>query len=203
MKLPVIALLTFSSAALAQTKTTRPARPVRPATVSGRVFAITKSGDLKPARIASVYLLLWLPQKGEKVEGDTAYFEWVLEFTNAGQVERGRQQADHTKWGSEEDMDRYRCIRTLRYTREALQRTLAWAEAHHKMSQVLIAEADEEGNFEFIVPRPGEYYILASGQAGFNDAFWGGLTNNEIDIEAGLAYTVKLSSPETACLVTE
>ena len=197
MTLTVFVLLILSSVGRAQTKTARPVRAPRPATVSGRVFAITKSGDLKPARMASVYLLLSLPDQ------DPVYLEWLREFVKAEEAEMARQRADQTKWGSEEEMDRYRCIRTLRYTREALQGTLASAEDHHKMSQVLVTEADEEGNFEFIVPHPGAYYVLASGQAGFNDAFWGGLANSHIGVEAGSAQIVKLSNPEVACLVTE
>src|ERR1035441_9303294 len=37
-------------------KTTPNANTARPGTMSGRVFAITASGDLKPARLAKVYV---------------------------------------------------------------------------------------------------------------------------------------------------
>ena len=134
--------------------------------------------------------------------------EWLREELKAAQADSEGIDADNAEWArggwtvSEDYMHQHQCVRTLRFTREALRRTLAWAEAHHKMSQVLATEADEEGNFELAVRRPGLYHIFASGRAGFNDAFWGGMTSS-ITVEAGLAYTVKLSRPETACLVTE
>jgi hypothetical protein len=45
--------------------------------------------------------------------------------------------------------------------------------------------------------------VHAYGHAGFNDAFWGGSVDSSLIVEAGSAYTVKLSRPETACLVVE
>lgn len=212
MKRTVIAFLMLAPAALAQTKTTgtRPATRPRAATVSGRVFAITKSGDLKPARMASVYLLLFdAPRKGE--DDDSLLLEWRREELWAAQAENEGVTADNAEWArggwavSADYMQQHWCLRTLKLTREALRRTLAWAEAHHKMSEVLMTRADEEGNFELAVPRPGVYDIFASGQAGFNDAFWHGVGGaaNSVTVEAGSAYALKLASPETACLVTE
>ena len=76
------------SAAVAQTKVTKPTPTFRPAKISGRVFLITKSGDLKPARMAFVYLFFenTMPKfKGESDEsrhrrdGDTVGSKWVHE----------------------------------------------------------------------------------------------------------------------------
>lgn len=86
---------------------------------------------------------------------------------------------------------------------DALGNTFAWAEANHKTNQILRTKTDEEGNFDFAVPRPGVWTVYAYGHAGSYNAFWGGIVGNALIIEAGSAYTVKLSSPETACLVIE
>src|SRR5580698_8554008 len=48
----------------------------KPGIVSGRVFAITKSGDLKPARLAKVYLFYESGSKG--TDPDTAGLTWTL-----------------------------------------------------------------------------------------------------------------------------
>jgi hypothetical protein len=49
----------------------------KPGVVSGRVFAITKSGDLKPARMAHVYLLYWhRTTKSDPKEEDSARWIW-------------------------------------------------------------------------------------------------------------------------------
>jgi hypothetical protein len=202
----------LSSAAFAQTKTIGPTARPRPATLSGRVFAITRSGDLKPARMASIYLFLDAPPKRADDE-DFMYFEMLREALKAAQAETEATDVDNAEWArggwtvSEDYMQQHWCVRKLRLSRQTLHRTIAWAEAHHKMSEVLVTEADEEGNFQLTVPRPGAYYVFASGQAGFNDALWGGWPSsgspNRITVDAGSSYNIKLSSPETACLITE
>jgi len=160
--------------------------------------------------MASVYFLLFdVPKKGE--DDDSLLLEWRREELRAAQADGEGIATDNAEWArggwtvSEDYMRQHWCLRTLKLTREALHRTLAWADAHHKMGEVLMTQADEEGNFEIAIPRPGVYDVFASGQAGFNDAFWHGVgaATDSLAVEAGSAYTVKLASPETACLVTE
>lgn len=188
----MIALLMFSSAVIAQTRTTRPTPRARPATISGRVFLITRNGDLKPARMASVYLF--------SSESDWPH-QWYL-AVNADSDWLNAELPMHREGEEPEARERRFCYHTLMLTRKALQQTIRLAEDNNKPSQALLTEADEDGNFTLTVPRPGDWKLFAYGHAGFNDAFWGDLQDS-ITVRPGSAYTVKLSSPETACLVTE
>jgi hypothetical protein len=218
-----LVLLMLSSAVFAQTKTTKPTpktMPTRPATLSGRVFLITKSGDLKPARMALVYLFFMntMPKRGETEseaasrhlqDGHTAGGEWAKQSADAWEANATFAHDQLTKWKedgyhpSSESIDKVECTHTLVTTLQALNKAVEWAEANQKASQALRTTTDEEGNFAFTISRPGVWEVYAYGHAGFNDAFWGGTLKSSLIVEAGAAYTLKLSSPETACLVME
>jgi hypothetical protein len=94
--------------------------------------------------------------------------------------------------------DKLACLKSLQTYHDALSQTRDWVSANHKGWQMLTVEADENGVFKIAVPRPGRYLILVAGRAGFNDAFW---KANGVDVGAGATVTVKLSSPEKACVV--
>jgi hypothetical protein len=207
----VISVLILSTA-FAQTKSAKPKpvhpRPSPPAQISGRVFLVTNGGDLKPARMAAVYMLMELglpyvssdgrtvpmPEAGILLAG-LKFLSQYLDLTAA--------EDDHIeirRYSTDEGKAQYRCNRNIQIHNQALRMTLDWAIVQRKTDQVLFVRADEEGNFEFTVPRPGEYYVLASGRAGLNDAFW---KSETFWIEPGKSYTVKLPDPETACLTME
>jgi hypothetical protein len=67
----------------------------KPGIVSGRVFAVTKSSDLKPARMAKIYLIYVSPiyrsakaaNVASKEEQDTAGLAWTSSLTKAKEEE--------------------------------------------------------------------------------------------------------------------
>jgi hypothetical protein len=222
-----IGFLSLASTILAQTTTSSPTPRSQSATVSGRVFLITKSGDLKPARMALVYVF-FMGTAGETAaeekargDGDTVGLEWLkyasaasredTEFVNA---ERDKAMANIRSYSSEA-WDRRICTHDLVTRRAAIRKTLDWAKSNNKMSQVLQTQTDEEGTFELVIPSanpiipmssasaqsPGEWRFLADGQAGANTAFWE--NDNTLAVEPGASYKVKMPSPFMACLNTE
>ena len=158
-------------------------QPARAGVVSGSVFLITKGGDLKPARMADVYLLYLYPS----VKQANAHPE---EWNSAVGLIFGE---NYIKAPLEID-----CLKKMQVYYDALSQTLKWASANHKDWQILTTEADENGAFKIAVPRPGKYIILASGHAGFNDAFW--WDDDGVVVNPGATTTVKLSSPAKSCL---
>lgn len=168
--------------------------------VSGSVFAITKGGDLKPARMATVTLLyLYRSVKvanANPADADSAGRAWLDNHNNI--MEEYLKVA-----GSAEGMawsDKLACLKHLQTYHDALSQTRDWASAKHKDWQILTTEADENGMFKITVPHPGIYTILASGRAGFNDAFW--YDNlKDIVVSPGATTAVKLSSIAEACLM--
>ena len=84
-----IAMSAIGLACMAQTTTPRkatnftskpaPAAKPKPGVVSGRIFEITKGGDIKPGRLAEVYLVSW-----DGVESSAAQ-RWHNEYLKARQ----------------------------------------------------------------------------------------------------------------------
>jgi len=170
--------------------------------VSGSVFAVTQGGDLKPARMANVYLFYvfrsvkWANAHPE--DEDSAGSAW-LDNSTKGLEEMTKEEAamDERAWNKN-----WHCHRELLAYSNALLDTRKWASANGKEWQILTTTVDENGVFKVRVPRPGRYIIVASGHAGFNDAFWDAPGSaDEIDVASGTTMTVKLSSPQVACLV--
>ena len=216
------ALLTIVAASCsmcAQQRTTRntpKAVARKPGVVSGRVFLITESGDLKPARLADVYLLWAHPNwagrpgfrtwddlsKKEQEEADNAAaVVWSHENLKAAQeqlrLSEARLEAARQGTATSESVE---CLEDLRTYYTALGDILKWSDDPKNANQLLVANADEEGHFSIVVPRPGLYALLARGRAGFNEAFWD-LSLDYITVESGKETTVKVASPEKACLV--
>jgi hypothetical protein len=81
----------------------------------------------------------------------------------------------------------------------ALSETIEWVAANRKEWQLIIGQADEKGNFRISVPHPGDYSLLIQGHAGLNDAVW---ETHPITVSPGVETTVKMSSPELACVQT-
>jgi len=170
--------------------------PAKAGVVSGSVFLITKGGDLKPARMADVYLLyVYRSAKaasaGQDYMGSAAH-AWVENHIKASEEYRTELAQDGVNWS-----DSLQCRKHLLTYTVALSATLAWADESQKIWQILTTEADENGVFKIAVSHPGKYTVLASGHAGLNDAFW---RVDDVVVNPGATTTVKLSSPAEACL---
>jgi hypothetical protein len=175
-----------------QSNITRAASPSQKAsnpslgTVSGRIFLITKGGDLKPARMARVYLFFEHGPGSAAVAaagaGDSPglfYLKKYLEATEAA-----------NKSG-----DSKLCRSDLLNADKAIQATVQWADEHKLMAYVAALDADEEGNFSIGKIRSGVYNLIARGKAGINDAYW----LQEITVKPGEKTEVKVSSVEASC----
>ena len=179
-----------------------PKNAARSGIVSGRVFLITQSGDLKPARMAEVYALYLRPKLGNDAAGN-AIEEHSASFTLADNQtkEVKAELAEYEALPMNESgsmSDAASCRRDLLAYQNALVDTLKWASDENKDWQIVQTEADENGAFKIAVPRPGVYTLVVHGHAGFNDAFW---ESGLLTVTPGSVIAVKLSQPEKACLV--
>lgn len=173
---------------------TKTAAPMR-GTLSGRVFAITQGGDLKPARMADVYILFLegVTRDGRSVDvGETADLVFMGAHNDL-QEQYIKEFEANPQWS-----EKMACIKDLATFRPAMIRTMEWAEAKNKPSQIVKAQSDEDGNFSASLP-PGKYHVLVRGRAGFNEGLWdSGLEH--VEIHPGSHTEIKLSSPHTSCL---
>jgi hypothetical protein len=173
--------------------------------VSGSIFAITESGDLKPARMSHVYLLYTsrsVKTANANPEDATAGAAWLdnhnkaMEDYTKALVEEG--MPDSLSSSQREGLRRMMCRKHLLTYTVALTATVTWSSSNEdKLWQILFTDADENGVFKITVPHPGAYTILAEGHAGFNDAFW---ELDNVIVNPGITKTVKLSSPKESCL---
>jgi hypothetical protein len=203
-KIAMIAIL-LSTALFAQQKSVRsksaPAT-VASGTLSGRVFLITASGDLKPARLATIILLYSgrTPDQAE-AEPNTAGMKFAEELVQAQTIQLKAEIAERNRTRPAEDEERFErrmCRTALQVYSQAALTTLNWLGTEgNKSHQVVNAEADEEGNFKIVAPQ-GSYILLAHGRAGFNDAAWWA----SVGVKSGEVVTVKLPNPAKACLDT-
>jgi hypothetical protein len=198
-----LCLLIASSATLTgaqakpQTKST-----VKPGVVSGRVFLITVAGDLKPARMAKVYLLYMYRSvayaEAHEEDQNSAAMAWMKAYNKAledgvnGLKEKSAAPGYHYNEAVE-------CLGKLTEYSRALTETLDWVSTNKKEWQIVTGQADEEGNFRISVPRPGDYDLFIDGHAGFNDAVW---ETHPLTVKPGTETTVKIGSPEVACVQT-
>jgi hypothetical protein len=147
--------------------------------VTGKVFAITGGGDLKPARMARVYLLQGCEH------GPCASLTYMNKL---GDKLRAQLKAHD-----------FSCRVDLLTRLDALKETLTeWSTKSDNAIQVQFGSTDEEGVFQFqkVLPNSEPYFVLVSGRAGANDAWWQG----EVKVDPGKDATTKLGSPEKACL---
>jgi hypothetical protein len=164
--------------------------------VSGRIFSVTRGGDLKPARMATV-VLLYSYHSDKAADKDREYMDsadhvWLEDRLNAMTRLTNALTVEGAGWS-----DSLVCRKRLLTYHEALSATLTWAAEKHKAWQVVSGDANEDGFFKITVPHPGKYTIVAIGEAGFNDAAW---ENDDVAVNSGMTTTVKLSSPKEACL---
>jgi hypothetical protein len=180
--------------------------PLKLGVLSGRIFAITTGGDIKPARLAKIYLFylrgLKIAEANEE-DQNSAGMAWLTEEAKALK-ELNEALLKETR--EIMTMQRYSpwsesvvCLKELTAYQNAVIGTLTWGqESPTRSSQILYADADEEGAFK-IPAQPGTYTLVASGRAGFNEAFW----EAEVTVEPGTETTVKLPSPKKACFVAQ
>jgi hypothetical protein len=152
--------------------------------ITGKIFLITRSGDLKPARLAMVFLLdEHAGGNGGKDSAAVLYLHTKIE---------NMKTSFHQLADPDENIS---CPTSLLVFDKSLKSTLEWNEKEHK-DQIEITETDEDGAFRFSGVRPGEYLILAKGHAGANQAYW----EQDAIAAPGKEVAIKLASPAKACL---
>jgi hypothetical protein len=184
-----------------------------PATVSGYVFALTKGGDIKPARLAKVYMFYSgpigeaIPKTAEKFI-DPSFAADVFPH----EVAKGMEEAKEWEADKPYLQDTTRCQDKMeRGYGGALLATLRWGGQHK--GQIVKGDVDEEGKFELTLPPTeqsasfkiraphdhvfvaGNYLVVVSGTAGFYDAYW----LNVINVKPGTAVNLKMSDPKMLC----
>jgi hypothetical protein len=157
----------------------------RVSTVTGRVFAITKGGDLKPARSAQVYLFF---QRGPEISSIIA-----TAGTTPG-VHYLQKELDALEENHKSGKD-VSCKSGLIAIDKAILDTFEWAKQHQLTDLIRFVDTDEEGYFTISRVRPGIYELVVRGQAGINDASW----LQEIEVKPGEKLTAKVSSVESSC----
>ena len=187
-----IAAVGIANGQHAPTKTAAPTR----GTLSGRVFAITQGGDLKPARMADVYILFsaGVTRDGKAVDvGETADLVFMGAHNDL-QEQYIKEFEANPQWS-----EKMACIKDLATFRPAMIKTMDWGEAKNKPSQIVKTQSDEDGNFSASLP-PGKYSVYVRGRAGFNEALWDLGDMLYVDIHPGSHTEIKLPSPNTSCV---
>jgi heat shock protein HslJ len=164
--------------------------------ISGRVFGITNGGDLKPARLAHVYVLGQFPKS--RTELVTAELVFVKATTD-GYKELNKTVAN--------DSEAVACHKELLIIGEALGKAAEWVQQNRMYSQMKDTNGDEEGKFHFSGISQGFYTIVVLGRAGMSDAYWEaeidvGLNGKITDLTGGemnQVTEIKLNSPKKAC----
>jgi phosphopantetheinyl transferase (holo-ACP synthase) len=164
-------------------------------TLSGRVFAITNSGDLKPARMADVYILFSfnVTTEGKAIESSDIKADNIFtEARLAAQELYLEQFKANYQWS-----DKEACMKDLETFRPSMIKAMEWAQDNKKQDQIVKTQTDEDGYFSVSLPARKKYHIYARGRAGFNEAYWDG---DRVTVQPSMHVAMKLSSPETSCL---
>jgi hypothetical protein len=190
---PVLTLafiMTFTSGAQ-QPKTVQRQAPAGGA-LSGRIFAVTNGGDIKPAIMADVYLFyeVAIHPNGtvNDIDGDDSVgLLYMKSKNNEMAAEDGKRRPD---WS-----DHLTCVHDLMVYQNAILTTLQNV-PRGKNWQVVSGQTDEDGYFKLSVPRQGSWMLVAHGQAGAFDAAW---EHEGVRIFLGRSTEIKLGSPEKSC----
>ncbi len=193
-KLIVCLCIVVGSAANGQHTPTQNAVSGR-GSLSGRVFAVTEGGDLKPARMADVYILYQsgVTRDGKAVDvGEAADLVFMEAHNHAQELFIG-EMGKNPQWTEKEE-----CMKDLATFRPSMSQALDWAQEHKKQNQIVTTQTDEDGNYSASLP-VGKYSVYVRGRAGFNESLWDtGIYN--VTIQPGAHVVLKLSSPEKSCL---
>jgi hypothetical protein len=191
MKKALLVLLIAAASALAQGKAPKTQAAPKTGKLTGRIFAITSGGDIKPARLATLYL----------------FYQWDASVHSSKQEDYNLAAA-HV-W-SESYLSALKnfapfpvenaCQRRLLTYQEALLAVMTWANDDIKrIRQVVRGQADEEGLINMPDVPSGTYILVAFGRAGFNDAVWV-LDSDEVVVKPGMETAIKAASPAHSCL---
>lgn len=177
-----------------------PPSSAKTGSVDGRVFGITQSGDLKPARMPKLWLLFQGLGEHHCVNDvceSTADRQYQLTSLDAVQkrLDAKRRDLDNQLVGDEN----LECRASLLDTDRTLLDVTQWALDNKKAKQVLTTDGDEEGRFTITKVPIGHYRIVARGQAGASDAYW----ELWITVKPGTASSVKLMKPGKSCINVE
>jgi hypothetical protein len=143
--------------------------------ISGFIFLITRGGDLKPARLAQVYLF--------RSDLADAYDTTVV------------KQRSLEEEGLPENAE-LSCQSRINVYSKAIESALKAAREQDASDAFYLLEADEERRFQLKNIETADYEILVRGRAGGNDGYW----SKSIHIEAGKVTQIKLGEPIVACL---
>jgi len=160
----------------------QPQKPTM-ASAKGRIFLITMGGDLKPARMATVYVLPpdAVPNAdllGKKEAAVKNRLDYVESYRSAPDI--------HTTYRNGE------VIREYETALNALEATIQSS----AVSKGFVLSADEDGAFTLTL-NPNTYLIVAFGQAGVNKGYW----LSELQLSPGDQKELKMGSPAAASSV--
>lgn len=142
--------------------------------IKGKVFAITQGGDLKPARMARVYVV------------NVFRYERFTAMTLA-MAEKNLQRVQTRQ-------NLLNCSEKQAGWELGIAEMIKEAQENPR-AKVWSAETDENGEFQISGVLPGSYYLLAYGQAGINHGYWA----KEINISRGVNTPFKLTQFESSC----
>jgi hypothetical protein len=187
--LAIVMLTSETQAQAPHTKTSTPT-VLKTGSVDGRVFGITHGGDLKPARMPTIYLL-YEGQREKHLEENSADYQYQLVSLDA----LGKR-LENPSTGDEN----LKCRESMLDHDRTLLDVAQWALDNKKAKQVFTTEGDEEGRFSITKVPVGYYRIVARGQAGASDAYWESMF---IAVKVGARTSVKLMKPGKSCLNVE
>ena len=158
------------------------------ASLTGKVFAITKGGDVKPALLAGVYFF----PKGYAIN------EWMMSNIRARREYEATVKAILDKYPYDGD-DSYYKGKVTENCRELLSNVDKNISSSRTIAPELFGpayttETDETGSFKIAPVKVGDYSVVVRGQAGSYDVLW----IDQVSVAAGM-NTLKLSSVVKAC----
>jgi hypothetical protein len=161
--------------------------------VSGRIFLITKAGDIKPARFAKIFLF-------EIRSTDSAGQTWSIEFQKSSEDYIEELHEPPAVYAEKSD---YRDALALSSGSLTCMLSLSLTYGHAALAalnwpdQSFVGQADEDGVFKIAHIPLGTYRVVAEGRAGLNEARWVDSVTITQDKEPVM---LKLASPERSCL---
>jgi hypothetical protein len=155
------------------------------ATLNGSVFLITVGGDLKPARLARIYILPseTMPNSDSVSEKETAVRKGCASLDSARPLS-GQLPVSVHNWV----VGRYE---------SALSDLEETFRPGAKPPEGFALTTDENGSFSAGPLKPNAYTVVAFGRAGINEAYW----KSTAQLNRGDVIQIKLASPEVGCSV--
>jgi hypothetical protein len=152
----------------------------------GRVFAITKGGDVKPALLARVYLF----------PVSYSINEWMTSNIRARDEYEAKVEAIIAEDPSDNPFYNSLIAENCRNLLSDVDKKIGTDKeiAPESFGPAYTAETDETGNFKISPVNAGDYSLVVRGQAGSNDVLW----IDKVTI-AGATEALKLHSVAKAC----